>query len=188
MPNQKQKDLHRQSQGYLNRQQGANFEKYIENSLWYCRNIAELDKTPEPIKLISTPNYKGQFQACFIKKAQPDYKGTILGGRSMIFEAKHTTTDRLLQGVVTEEQAQKLEKHHTLGAICFIIVGFNMRHFFRVPWVIWQDMKQHYGHKYVTPDDLIPYQLKTGRRGELLILEHILEDYPDIKPIDPRED
>ena len=95
------------------------------------------------------------------KKAQPDYKGTLSGGRSIVFEAKHTDKDRIEQGRVNEEQEKRLNNHEKLGALCFVVVSFGYERFFRVPWAEWKRMKELYGRKYIKAEDVPGEELFT---------------------------
>lgn len=148
--------------GARNRAAGNYWEQIIEASCVYYKNacIADIAKTPEPMRPLSKANEKGQFLACFVKKAQPDYKGTLKGGRAVVFEAKHTDTDRLLQNVVSEEQKQELESHYQLGALCFVLVSFKLQDYYRVPWNVFRDMKEYFGRKYIKPEDLEQYKIR----------------------------
>lgn len=141
---------------------GAMWEEMIEASCKHYRleQRAEITKTPEPMKPLARPNSRGQFLACYIKQAQPDYKGTLTGGRAVVFEAKHTDGDRLQQSVVSEEQEKQLNRHTGLGADCFVLVSFGFQHFYKIPWEVFRDMKQHFGRKYITPEDVRQYEIK----------------------------
>ena len=55
--------------------------------------------------------------------ADPGYGGTLKGGRSIYFEAKHTDDERIEQRRLTQEQQDDLEAHHKLGAIAFVLVS-----------------------------------------------------------------
>ena len=103
---------------------GNYWEEVIEASCRYYsqKGIAEIEKTPEPMRPLSSRNKKGQFLACFTKQAQPDYKGTLAGGRAIVFEAKHTGGDRLLRTVISVEQEKCLNRHLELGAACYVLV------------------------------------------------------------------
>ena len=177
------KKAQRSLRGKQSREAGACFENIIEASLqWYERKgLAEIEKTPEPMKPLSKPNQKGQFLACFTKAAQPDFKGTITGGRSVVFEAKQTITDRIEYKATTEEQNEQLEKHYKLGAAAFVIVAFNLRDFFRVPWPVWRDMKEIYGRKYLKPAELEKYRVQYIA-GVLKLLEGIELRYAEPSP------
>lgn len=81
--------------GSLSRAAGAAFEKLIETSceVYKNRKLAYIEKTPEPLRTISKPDKQGRFTAIYTAAAQPDYKGTLSGGRAVVFEAKHTDSD-----------------------------------------------------------------------------------------------
>lgn len=148
--------------GRRSRAAGNAWEELIEASCCHYRlkGEAEITKTPEPMKPIGPPNAKGQFLACYTKQAQPDYKGTRAGGRAIVFEAKHTDGDRMNRNVISPEQERQLDRHTALGAECFVMVSFAFRRFFKVPWPVFRDMKQHYGRKYITPEDVGEYEVK----------------------------
>ena len=96
------------------------------------------------------------------KKAQPDFKGTLMGGRSVVFEAKHTEKDRIEQSRVSEEQAKRLDSHERFGALCFVLVSFSYDKFYRVLWADWKRMKEIYGRKYIKAEDLAGQELSTS--------------------------
>ena len=148
--------------GRQNKAAGEEWERILEASCQHYRlkGEAEIEKTPEPIKQVGSKNRQGKFTACYTKKAQPDYKGTLKGGRAVVFEAKHTASDRLEQGVVTDDQRKRLDRHMALGAECFVMVSFGFREFFKVPWAIFRAMKEHYGRKYITPEDVQEYKVR----------------------------
>lgn len=147
--------------GRRSRAAGGQWEEMLEAACTYyrLRGAAEIEKTPEPMKPIGPKNARGQFLACYTKQAQPDYKGTLAGGRAVVFEAKHTDGDRMKREVISEEQERRLDRHSCLGAECFVMVSFAFRRFFKVPWPVFRDMKQHYGRKYITPEDVAPYEV-----------------------------
>ena len=143
---------------------GEHWETIIDLacSFYSMEGIAEIAKTPEPMRPISPPNKKGQFLSCFTKKAQPDYKGTIRGGRSVVFEAKHTDSDRISRNVVSKEQESQLNKHLSLGAECFVLVSFGFQHFYKIPWNVFRNMKSIYGRKYIKPIDVEEYAISVS--------------------------
>lgn len=165
----------RQAQGSISHALGDSFEAQILTACGYYRSVcyAEIDKTPEPIKVISgrhqNPSGCWSFEAVFTKQAQPDFQGTIDGGRSVVFEAKATDKDRILQSAVTEEQARALESHANMGALAFVLVCLRGRAVYRVMWEDWQNMKELFGHKYMTAVELEPYRVQM-RRGLILFL------------------
>ena len=144
----------------MNHAHGATFEKMISDTLDIYRRygIANVHKYPEPLKVIRATG-KGTFECCFVKRSEPDFIGTLRGGRAIVFEAKHTDNDRILQEVVKEHQAAALDAHEKLGAACFILVSLRMRDFFFLPWEIWKSMKKRYGHKYGCAADMFEYRV-----------------------------
>lgn len=161
-------------QGKINRAQGGLFEGVIDSACeeYYAAGIANIEKTPEPMKPIrAISRQRSIFEAVYTKQAQPDYKGTMIGGKSVCFEAKHTENDRILQSAVLPQQKESLEKHAGLGAICFVLVNMGLK-YYRVPWEVWQTMKDRFGHKYMNQEDIAPYEIKM-KNGVLLFLNDL---------------
>lgn len=162
--------------GRYARASGQIFERMIENSCDYYRRlgIAHIEKTPEAMRILRPLNDRraGQFVAVFTKQAQPDFKGVLCDGSGIMFDAKHTDSDRINQTVVTEEQIRDLNLFQEMGAHCYIMVGLGHKDFYRVPWEIWKNMKRLFGHKHMNKTDLEPYHLKTSGTT-ILILEGI---------------
>lgn len=143
---------------------GDFFERMIDEACerYKINKLAYIDKTPEPMKPLR-PIGKGQFVACYQKQAQPDYKGTLLGGRSIVFEAKMTSSDRILQDRVTSWQMEALKEHQFYGADVFILIYFmNHNSCFKIPIDVWGNMKVNFGRKYIKPDELGDYSIPTS--------------------------
>ena len=87
----------------------------------------------------------------------------------MVFEAKATDKDRILQSAVTHEQAYAMQSHAQKGALVFVLVCLRGRAVYRVMWEDWRDMKRLFGHKYMTAVELEPYRVQL-RQGEILFL------------------
>ena len=155
----------RQIAGARSRIAGEIFENQIEGSLrWHFdRGLLKSTKTPEPMKPIRPMGKAGQFLAHYEKKAQVDFCGTMYGGRSVRFEAKQTDTDRF-----------DLRDHQKLGALCFILLCFGYDRFYRVPWQVWEHMKEIYGRKYVTEKDVQQFRIPFTS-GVLKILHGIID-------------
>ena len=176
------KDPLRALQGARSRAQGGQLEERIEAS---CTRLAEagradISKTPEPMRPVSQPNKTGQFRAVYTKKAEPDFKGVMLGGRAVMFEAKSTGTGRLNKDRVLPEQAKKLDSYEALGAHCFIVATFDGLRMYRIPWTVWRSMKQRYGRSYVTEPDLKEYAVRFGPG----FTPDLLRDIPTMDDID----
>lgn len=155
------KNMQRRQQGLQSRRAGEYFENMIEISLrWYeLKGVACVEKTPEAMKPLSKPNARGQFLACFTKAAQPDYKGTGQNGRSIVFEAKHTSGDKIEASRLTDEQRKRLTQHHSLGALAFVLVSFDLADFYRIPWDVWNRMHELYGHKHMKKHECEPFRV-----------------------------
>lgn len=160
-------------QNTVNNAQGHIFEDAILcGCAWYRQaGIAEIDKTPEPFRVMAKFN-DGIFKGRFTARAQPDFQGTITGGRSIVFEAKYTTTDRLNRNVLTVKQMEALEQHRQLGALAYVCAGIRDKHFF-IPWVDWEHMKERFGRQYVTAEDLEPFRVKFN--GAVMFLDFVHE-------------
>ena len=162
-----QRRARQQYQNKVNNAQGHFFEDYIKAAcaLYSMRERAEVDKTPEPFRVLEKLR-DGIFKGRFTARAQPDFQGTLAGGRSIVFEAKYTSTDRMKRDVLTQEQQDALEKHARWGAVAAVCAGINDKFFF-VPWAVWRDMKEHFGRKYVTAADLEPWRVRFN--GSVLV-------------------
>ncbi|EHL18505.1 hypothetical protein HMPREF9630_00230 [Peptoanaerobacter stomatis] len=139
--------------------QGRHFEDYIEKAcnIYREKGIANIKKVPEPFRVTKLyPN--GTFTGRFIAKAEPDFKGTLKNGRSIVFEAKMTSKDRIMQNVLTDAQARALENHSILGAYTGVCVNIQDSYYF-IPYGIWANMKEIYGRKYLTRTDIEVYEV-----------------------------
>ena len=103
--------------GKVNHANGKMLETLIEASCrWYeDMGRASIEKTPEPMRPIKRLS-GGQFIAVFEKKAQPDFKGTLAGGRTIAFEAKFTDEGQIEQKQVSDEQCRRLNALQARGA------------------------------------------------------------------------
>lgn len=123
-------------QAMQNNAQGHFLEGYIKGAcdLYKARGVAVVEQIPEPFRTTKTGR-DGTFTGRFLSAAQPDFMGTLRGGRSICFEAKYTRTDRILQSVLTEEQRDSLERHWAMGAVAGVCVGIGDV-FGLVPWSV----------------------------------------------------
>ena len=77
--------------GLKNKVNGAFFEDIINQAcdFYRVRGVADIEKTPEPVRLIKPIKGKpGYFVAVHNEAAQVDYKGFLRGGQAVEFEAK----------------------------------------------------------------------------------------------------
>lgn len=163
--------------GKKNKANGAIFEQIISSSCNYYldEEIAFIEKTPEPFR-ITSKSQNGVVSGFYAKAGQPDYKGILFGGMGVMFEAKHTDTPQIKQSAVTENQAKNLDIYHKFGALCFVLVSMGFESFYRVPWEVWKHMKELFGHKSMSLEELAPYEVKM--KG--LVIQ-FLDNIEDIK-------
>lgn len=136
--------------GSRSRASGEYFEGMISAACRFYeeRGISVIEKTPEPMKVLKPyDRRRGQFICCFAKQAQPDFKGVLMDSTMVLFDAKHTDKEKIMRSVVTEEQEECFERYMKLGAMCFLVVSIGLDKFYRVPWVVFRDMKKIYGKK-----------------------------------------
>lgn len=133
----------------------------IEAGCRYYRQTgrAYIVKEPEPFRVIKKDKRTGRAAIQFTRHAQPDFHGTLKGGRSIVFEAKYTQSDKIKQDVITPEQAASLTMQEKLGALAYVCVGISGRAFM-VPWYVFGSMKEHFGRKYATAENLLPWEVK----------------------------
>ena len=152
------KEIHdpaRQLQGKLNRELGKVFEETVNTicQIYEYNGLARIEKTPEPMKILKYID-KGRFEAVFEKDAQPDFKGTVKGGRTVVFDAKFTESDRIRYQVLSDNQREALKKYSELGAMSFILVGFANGKIYKIDINEWTNMKQDFGRLYITQEEL----------------------------------
>jgi len=92
-------DPRRQLVGRRSKASGETFERWISNACeFYLQNgWAHIEKTPEPFH-ITGKDRDGTVKGYYEKKGQPDYKGILCDGTGIMFEAKHTDSDRYAMG------------------------------------------------------------------------------------------
>jgi recombination protein U len=172
-----QQKARQQYQNAVNNAQGHFFEGYIKAGCitYHERGRAEIDKTPEPFR-VTKKHPDGTFTGRFTAHAQPDFQGTLAGGRSICFEAKYTTTEQMKRGVLTETQMKLLEEHERAGAVAGVCIGIKDQFYF-IPWAVWQDMKAIFGRQYITATDVEEYRVKFN--GAVLFLDYIHKERRD---------
>ena len=148
-------DPNRQLVGKLSRESGKIFEEAVEVicRVYEMNGLAKIEKTPEPMKILKYLD-KGRFEAVFEKDAQPDFKGVVKGGRTVVFDAKHTDSDRIKYHVLSDHQRETLIKYSELGAIAFILVGFTNGKIYKIDINEWVNMRSDFGRLYITQEEL----------------------------------
>lgn len=170
-----QQQARQQWQNRVNNAQGHFFEGAIMAACQFYRDRerAEIDKTPEPFR-VTTKSRDGTFTGRFTAHAQPDFQGTLAGGRSIVFEAKYTATDVIRRNVLTDAQMDALESHMQRGAVAGVCVGIRDKFYF-VPWQNWRDMKKCFGKASLRAVDLAAYRVCFS--GAVLFLDYKYTDF-----------
>lgn len=163
--------------GRINRAEGAEFEKLIEISCEYYKEkgLAYIEKTPEPFRVTRKLD-KGQFIGHFTKQAQPDFKGTLKGGKAIVFDAKCTMTDSIQITKLSDEQHYSLKRHDTLGALAGVLLCFSFKTFVWLPIFTFENAKHYNGHQYWTAYEALKYGLEIRFTGSMLGLEELITD------------
>ena len=148
------------ARGRKSKSNGAQFEKLIEQacSVYARKNIAMIEKTPEPLRMVRAGR-GNEVVAIFEKKAQPDFQGTLQGGMSVVFEAKHTSSTNIQFDRITPVQSLYLAKHAKLGAEVYVIISFKFERFFFVPYNKWAKLQETLNKKSVNVNDLAEYEI-----------------------------
>lgn len=126
--------LERSFRSRVNNSQGQLFEKIVQLGCEFYREkgIAKITKIAEPFRVLKKLQ-NGKFEGRFIANAEPDFQGTISGGKSIVFEAKYTSTNKFNVSVLSDQQKESLNEHFKLGGYTFVVIGIKDRQFF-VPW------------------------------------------------------
>lgn len=161
------------SRNKTNNMQGKIFEKLIQMGCekYALKGIAFIEKIPEDFHPQEIDKATNKATGFFKAKAQPDFQGTLSGGRSICFEAKMTTTDKLHQKVITQNQANCLDHHEALGAYAGVCCMIKRTTAF-IPWGNWKAMKEEFGRKYITEKELEKYQVPTPMYVDFLFHYH----------------
>lgn len=122
---------------YANR--GQSLEQFMRfaNERYQRAGIAVVTKIPT--EFLPIRNAYGQVVNCKVTgKAAVDFIGRV-GSRPLAAEAKETKTDSMRFDAVQDHQADFLDAYLGQGeAICIVVVSFNLKTFYAVPWAFWK--------------------------------------------------
>lgn len=158
------KALNRQLQGQINRELGKNFEEQVEVicEIYKQNKLAIIEKTPEPMKILKHIE-NGRFETVFTKSAQPDFKGSLKGGQTVVFDAKFTETSKITYQALSDFQRETLMAYRELGARAFVLVGFVDGSMYPVDINMWANMQNIFGHKHIKQVELENMSLRAKR-------------------------
>ena len=115
----------------------------------------------------------GKFETVFEKSAQPDFKGTIKGGKTVVFDAKFTGADKITYQALSDHQRDILKEYNDLGAKAFVLVGFADGGIYNIDINTWINMKEIYGTKHIKKQDLVnsEFEVKRNKNGMMDFLD-----------------
>lgn len=166
---------------YANR--GKTFETYIE----YCNEIYKMQREGLIVKqhthFLPIRNKKGKVVSCKVEEtAICDYLG-MFHGQPVAIEAKETKKGSIRFDAVQSHQADFLRDFETMGGKAFVVISFDFKRFFCVPWRYWNAwyLTQYNAFnaeavdgwpipskKSVRPEELLPeWEVKAGLYGAL---------------------
>jgi recombination protein U len=120
--------------GYGNR--GMTFESLIGYANSRYRSTGTAIITKQNTKFLPIRNGSGAIVSCKVEeKATVDYMGRF-GDRPLAFEAKHCAEDTISLNRVEPHQYEFL-RDWSQGGICFVLVSFNFRSFYLIPYYGW---------------------------------------------------
>lgn len=122
---------------YSHANRGMSFEGIIrKTNEWYrSRGIAFIEKIPtEFIPL--RDKYGRVFDVKVTHKASVDFIGRYYDKPIMV-EAKHTGSGSIRLDAVQPNQAKDMDEFTAGGGLGLVVVSFEFRSFFAVPWEIW---------------------------------------------------
>ncbi len=99
--------------------------------LYDAQERAFIAEVPTPMGIS-----EGGREAFFKEKAITDYYGTLVGGRSVVFDAKSTTTGEYRAGIPVN-QLYVMERVHRLRGVSGALIGFQVRDTILSWWVPW---------------------------------------------------
>lgn len=181
---------------YSQANRGRPFEEFLAfvHAKYQRTGIACVHKVPTEF----IPLRDASGKVCSVKvehKSCVDYLGRYKG-TPVAIEAKHTESGRIRWDRVEDHQAEYLDDFcKDPAAVGIVIVSFNLRRFFAVPWLFWRDARNAWncmgdnrnikitaygwtwetkGMASVTPDRLLPaWEIKTGGTTGLPYLDII---------------
>lgn len=122
---------------YANR--GQSLEQFIRfaNDQYKRDGIAVVTKIPT--EFLPIRNAYGQVVSCkVVEKSSVDFIGRV-GSMPLAGEAKETKQDNIRFDAVQDHQAAFLDAYEGENeAICVVVVAFNLKTFYVVPWRFWK--------------------------------------------------
>lgn len=166
---------------YANR--GQTWEAFLEYCNDIYKNRGEGIIVKQNTHFIPIRDHRGKVVGCKVdKKAICDYLG-MFHGQPVAIEAKESKQGNIRFDAVQMHQAEFLEEFERMGGRAFVLVSFDFKRFFCIPWYYWYAwyVEQTYNFgvesargwkvpnkKSVRPEELMPeWEVKAGPNGML---------------------
>lgn len=118
---------------------GQSLEQFMRFAHEQYMRSGEAVVVKVPTEFIPIRNAYGQLVSCKVEgKAPMDFIGRV-GSVPLAVEAKETREDNIRFDRVEDHQAAIMDSY--LGqneAICLVLVAFNLKTFYAVPWAFWR--------------------------------------------------
>ena len=141
-------------QGRVAKGNGKRFENLVGRWLSVPNSNCDIRKQHEALKPVRSMGH-GQFIAVYTAASGCDYFGTLMGGYSVVIEAKHREADRIRQADFTEAEKQHLHKTAELGGYAVVVVEFADGRVFLLPYLLVEKSQYVYGHKHIKEGELV---------------------------------
>lgn len=147
---------------------GSRLEALIEKACERYRKegLAIIYKNSEPLRPSGKFGKGGMISAYYKKKSVPDFTGVLIGGRAIMFEAKHVSGKPSMPfSRLQEHQEQYLIDFGNMGAKSFVLIGFDMTDFYMIPIDDYLCFKKYNGKKSLNKNEIDDYRIEKTTKG-----------------------
>lgn len=147
---------------------GSRFEALIEKACDRYRKegLAIIYKNSEPLRPSGKFGKGGAISAYYQKKSVPDFTGVVKGGQAIMFEAKHVSGKPSIPfSRLQEHQEQYLIDFEAMGAQSYVLIGFDMTHFYMIPIDDYLNFKANNGKKSLNKNEIEDYRIEKTTKG-----------------------
>ena len=147
---------------------GSRFEALIEKACDRYREdgMAIIYKNSEPLRPSGKFGKGGAISAYYQKKSVPDFTGVVKGGQAIMFEAKHVSGKPSIPfSRLQEHQERYLIDFEAMGAQSYVLIGFDMTDFYKIPIDDYLNFKANNGKKSLNKNEIEDYRIEKTAKG-----------------------
>lgn len=147
---------------------GSRFEALIEKACDRYRKdgMAIIYKNSEPLRPSGKFDKGGAISAYYQKKSVPDFTGVLKGGQAIMFEAKHVSGKPSIPfSRLQEHQERYLIDFGAMGAQSYVLIGFDMTDFYKIPIDDYLNFKVNNGKKSLNKNEIEDYRIEKTTKG-----------------------